>query len=80
MALHDNGDGTVTMTNGIVSMTIVKRTAAAFDSAVYVHSNSGTLVTTETLKGKIARPATWRAPPRRHICTGRAEGSTGKET
>ncbi len=51
VTVRDNGDGTVTVANGIVSIVVVKRTGA-LDSAVYVHSNSGTPVTTETLKGK----------------------------
>ena len=41
VSVHDNGDDTVTMTNGIVSITIAKR-IGALDSAVYVHSNGGT--------------------------------------
>ncbi len=51
VSVRDNGYGTVTMANGIVSIVIVTRTGS-LDSAVYVHSNGGTPVTTETLKGK----------------------------
>ncbi len=51
MTVTDNGDGTVTMGNGLVSIAIVKKTAR-LNSVTYTHRNGGTLQTSEVLKGK----------------------------
>lgn len=46
----DNGDGTVTMANGLVSIVIVKRTGR-LDAVTYTHKNSGVPQTSEVLLG-----------------------------
>src|SRR4051812_40198041 len=47
----DNGDGTVTMGNGIVSIVIVKATSR-LNSVTYTYNNSGAPQTREMLLGK----------------------------
>ncbi|RYG28355.1 MAG: hypothetical protein EON93_18735, partial [Burkholderiales bacterium] len=46
----DNGDGTVTMANGIASIVIVKKTGR-LNSVAYIYDNDGTTKTAETLSG-----------------------------
>ncbi len=50
VAVIDKGDGTVTMTNGIVSIVIVKKTSR-LNSLAYTYDDAGTKKTCETLKG-----------------------------
>ncbi len=51
MTVTDNGDETVTMTNGIASIVIVKKTGR-LNSVTYTYNNDGTSKTCETLSGK----------------------------
>ena len=51
VTVKDNGDGTVTMGNGIVSIVIVKATSR-LNSVTYTYDNSGTPQTREMLLGK----------------------------
>ncbi len=50
MTVTDNGDGTVTMSNGIVSMILVKN-SARLNSLKYTYNNGAGTQTTETLAG-----------------------------
>ena len=51
VTVTDNGDDTVTMTNGIASIVIVKKTGR-LNSVAYTYNNDGTPKTSETLSGK----------------------------
>jgi rhamnogalacturonan endolyase len=51
VTLQDNGDGTVTMANGIVAIVIVKATSR-LNSVTYTYNNSGAPQTREMLLGK----------------------------
>ena len=51
VTVQDNGDGTVTMANGIVSIVIVKATSR-LNSVTYTYNNSGAPQTREMLLGK----------------------------
>jgi hypothetical protein len=51
VTVTDNGDGTVTLANGLVSIIIVK-TTARLNEVNYTHKNSGTAQTTQVLQGK----------------------------
>ena len=51
VTVTDNGGDTVTMTNGIASIVIVKKTGR-LDSVAYTFDNDGTTKTCETLSGK----------------------------
>ncbi|HEY3324711.1 MAG TPA: hypothetical protein VGP72_29940 [Planctomycetota bacterium] len=51
VAVTDNQDGTVTMSNGIVSIVIVKNTGR-LNSVAYTYDCEGTRTTSETLSGK----------------------------
>ena len=51
VTVTDNGDETVTMTNGIASIVIVKKTGR-LNSVAYTYDNDGTTKTRETLSGK----------------------------
>ncbi len=51
VTVTDNGDGTVTMANGIASIVIVKKTGR-LNSVTYTFSNDGGTKTCETLSGK----------------------------
>jgi len=51
VTVTDNGDDTVTMTNGIASMVIVKKTGR-LNSVTYTYNHDGTTKTCETLSGK----------------------------
>ena len=51
VAVKDNGDDTVTMSNGIASIIIVKKTGR-LNSIAYTYNNDGTSKTCETLSGK----------------------------
>ena len=50
VTVADNGDGTVTMANGIVSIVIVKN-AARLNAVNYTHKNSGAAQTSPVLLG-----------------------------
>ena len=47
----DNGDGTATLANGLVSIVIVKRTGR-LNAVSYTHKNSGAAQTCEVLLGR----------------------------
>ncbi len=51
VTVTDNGDDTVTMSNGITSIVIVKKTGR-LNSLAYTYDNGGTTKTSETLSGK----------------------------
>ena len=51
VSVTDHGDGTVTMTNGIASIVIVKKTGR-LNSLAYTYDDEGTRKTCETLSGK----------------------------
>ncbi|MDQ2730455.1 MAG: polysaccharide lyase family protein, partial [Armatimonadota bacterium] len=51
VTVTENGDGTVTMSNGLVSIVIVK-TTGRLDAVSYTHKNSGTAQTSEVLLGR----------------------------
>src|SRR3982750_493492 len=51
VTVADNGDGTVTMTNGIASVVMVKKTGR-LNSLTYTYTTDGTTRTCETLSGK----------------------------
>lgn len=51
VTVTDNGDDTVTMSNGIASIVVVKKTGR-LNSVSYTYSNDGTTKTCETLSGK----------------------------
>jgi len=51
VTVQDNGDGTVTMSNGIASIVIVKNTGR-LNSVTYTYSHDGAPKTSETLSGK----------------------------
>ena len=51
VTVTDNGDDTVTMTNDIASIVIVKKTGR-LNSVAYTYNNDGTSKTCETLSGK----------------------------
>ena len=51
VTVTDNGDDTVTMTNGIASIVIVKKTGR-LNSVTYTYDNDGAPKTSETLSGK----------------------------
>ena len=51
MTVTDNGDGTVTLANGIASMVIVKK-SGRLNSLTYTYTSDGTTKTAETLSGK----------------------------
>ena len=51
MTVTDNGDGTATMANGLVSIVIVKKTAR-LNAVTYTHKNGGAARTSEILLGR----------------------------
>lgn len=51
VTVTDNGDDTVTMSNGIASIVLVKKTGR-LNSVAYTYNNDGTTKTCETLSGK----------------------------
>ena len=51
VTVTDNGDNTVTMANGIISIVIVKSTGR-LNSVTYTHKNSGRAETSEVLQGR----------------------------
>ena len=51
VTVADNGDGTVTLANGLVSILIVKSNAR-LNSVTYTHKSGGSVQTSEVLKGK----------------------------
>lgn len=51
VTVTDNGDGTVTMANGIVSIVIVKKTSR-LDAVTYTYNNSSAPQTSQMLQGK----------------------------
>ncbi len=51
MTVVDNGDGTVTAANGVVSIVIVKKTSR-LDAVTYTYNNNGTPRTSQMLQGK----------------------------
>ena len=51
VTVKDNGDGTVTLANGIVAIVIVKD-RARLNSVTYTYNNGGAPKTTEVLRGK----------------------------
>jgi rhamnogalacturonan endolyase len=51
VTVADNGDGTVTLANGLVSILIVKSNAR-LNSVMYTHKSGGSVHTSEVLKGK----------------------------
>jgi hypothetical protein len=51
VTVKDNGDDTVTMSNGIASIVVVKKTGR-LNSVTYTYNNDGAPKTSETLSGK----------------------------
>jgi rhamnogalacturonan endolyase len=51
VAVKDNGDGTVTMSNGLVSIVIVTK-SARLNEVKFTHHNGGSAQTSDVLKGK----------------------------